>query len=130
MQCMVDEGWGHQENCFMTFNYCTNCNYMSSSCITYLNHFFTDYYALVKLCSGFLPFHFCGQKSLWVSPLQFFFVFALQASKNKRYLNSASILFCKAIQLKKSFLFSKKPAGFPHNLKWEKNPAGEIKVWN
>ena len=46
--------------------------------------------------------------------------------------DSASILFCKAIQLKTNlFIFFKNPAGFfPHNLKWEKNPTGEIKGWN
>ena len=45
MPCMADEGGdegggggGHRENCFMAFNYCKNLNYMSSKCITDLNH--------------------------------------------------------------------------------------------
>ena len=50
MQFMADEGgevggrgadeWGggHRGNCFMAFNYCKNLNYMSSNCITDLNH--------------------------------------------------------------------------------------------
>ena len=42
------------------------------------------------------------------------------------------IMHCDEFLFKKSILnLSKNPAGFfPHNLKWEKNPAGEINVWN
>ena len=31
-------GGGHRGNCFMAFNTCKNLNYMSSNCITDLNH--------------------------------------------------------------------------------------------
>ena len=80
----------------------------------------------------FLPFHFVGEKPRGGFPPRVFFYFAWKASNDEKNFNSASILFCKAIQLKTNlFIFSKNPAGFfPHNLKWEKNPAGEIKGWN
>ena len=48
MQCMADDGGGgggggrvgggHRGKCFMAFNHCKNLNYMSSNCITDLNH--------------------------------------------------------------------------------------------
>ena len=62
----------------------------------------------------------------------FFFILLERLQMMRKNFNSASILFCKAIQLKTNiFIFLKNPAGFfPHNLKWEKNPAGEIKGWN
>ena len=58
----MDEG-GHGGNCFMAFNYCENLNYMSSNCITDLNHFKTDNYSLVKTQQGFSSISFCGGKT-------------------------------------------------------------------
>ena len=78
----------------------------------------------------FLPFHFVGEKTPRGFSPRGFFYFAWKASNNEKNFNSASILFCKAIQLKTNlFIFSKNPASFSPTI-WNgrKTPQGKSKV--
>ena len=78
----------------------------------------------------FLPFHFVGEKPRGGFPPRVFFYFAWKASNDEKYFNSASILFCKAIQLKTNlFIFQKTLRGFSPTI-WNgrKTPRGKLKV--
>ena len=78
----------------------------------------------------FLPFHFVGEKPRGGFPPRVFFYFAWKASNDEKNFNSASILFCKAIQLKTNlFIFSITLRGFSPTI-WNgrKTPRGKLKV--